>query len=67
LADLPTEVLRDGAPTLLLQAAEAAVAALLCGHADRLDDNGRSGRRPAKKYEESPSLKSDAEAAGPDL
>jgi putative transposase len=40
-ADPLTEVLRNGARALLVQAVEAEVAALLNGHADKLTDDGR--------------------------
>ena len=36
-----TEVLRSGARTLLAQAVEAEVAALLASHADKLTEDGR--------------------------
>ena len=39
--DLLTEVLRNGARALLVQAVEAEVATLLSGHADKLTDDGR--------------------------
>jgi putative transposase len=39
-ADPLTEVLRNGARTLLAQAVEAEVAALLSLHADKLTDDG---------------------------
>jgi len=41
-ADPLTEVLRNGARALLVQAVEAEVAALLSSHADKLTDDGRS-------------------------
>ena len=41
-ADPLTEVLRNGARTLLAEAVEAEVAALLSGHADKLTDDGRA-------------------------
>jgi hypothetical protein len=40
-SDLLTEVLRNGARTLLAQAVEAEVAAWLVSHADKLTDDGR--------------------------
>jgi putative transposase len=40
-ADPLTEVLRNGARALLMQAVEAEVAALLSSHADKLTDDGR--------------------------
>jgi putative transposase len=40
-ADPLTEVLRNGARTLLAQAVEAEVAALLASHADKLTEDGR--------------------------
>jgi putative transposase len=40
-ADPLTEVLRNGARALLVQAVETEVAALLNGHADKLTDDGR--------------------------
>jgi putative transposase len=40
-ADRLTEVLRNGARALLMQAVEAEVAALLSSHADKLTDDGR--------------------------
>ena len=39
--DLLTEVLRDGARSLLVQAVEAEVAAWLSTHTDKLTDDGR--------------------------
>ena len=42
-ADPLTEVLRNGARALLVQAVEAEVAALLSAHADKLTDDGPSG------------------------
>ena len=38
-----TEVLRNGARSLLAQAVEAEVASLLSCHADKLTDDGRRG------------------------
>jgi hypothetical protein len=40
-ADPLTEILRDGARALLVQAVEAEVAAWLASHSDKLTENGR--------------------------
>jgi putative transposase len=44
-ADPPTEVLRNGARTLLAQAVEAELAGLLASHADKPTEDGRGWNR----------------------